>query len=643
MANSLGALVVTLGLEASEYIKGLTKAEYEAQKFSKAVENTVEAARNSMIALGVASAGVAIALNDQISKIADYQDLAEKIGDTAEAVGSLSTAANVSGVSLDTVAAASVKLTSALSKTDDEAKGAGAAITALGLNFQAFKDLSPVDQIEEVANALNGFEDGASKTAVAVALFGKAGAELLPFLNDLADGSERQVKITQEQIDAADAYDKQLKRLQGSLQSMTKQMAADSIPVMSEMVTQAQSLVDYIKKSENEFSIFEGVLSAVQVVFETLVIVASDVIFVLKGIGTEIYGIAQQIKALATGDLDKFTAIGDAMKADAARARLELDKFQSDFLNRTKEIKKIAEDNRPKLSFTQTTEKTDDKAQKEREKEQEEFIKNQRKLAIEAGDAVNKTNESYQKWLENVKKSTATGKLDTQREEIEKLAAAYEKGDLSLKQYQESLEVVKAKAKETDEFANGLGLTFSSAFEDAIVSGKSFGDILKGIEADIIRLVVRLTVVKPLADSITKSISGSGISLSSIFGGGSSTPTVNSGGYTDLSFAGGGYTGNGSRSGGLDGQGGFMAMLHPNETVVDHAMGQGLGGGSNVQVNIINNSGSQVSQTRRDNADGSTTIDVMIQRIEEGIASNVAAGTGAMSGALAYRYGLQAA
>jgi hypothetical protein len=36
------------------------------------------------------------------------------------------------------------------------------------------------------------------------------------------------------------------------------------------------------------------------------------------------------------------------------------------------------------------------------------------------------------------------------------------------------------------------------------------------------------------------------------------------------SFDGGGFTGNGSRSGGLDGRGGFAAMLHRNETVIDH-------------------------------------------------------------------------
>ena len=37
---------------------------------------------------------------------------------------------------------------------------------------------------------------------------------------------------------------------------------------------------------------------------------------------------------------------------------------------------------------------------------------------------------------------------------------------------------------------------------------------------------------------------------------------------------GGGFTGGGSRMGGLDGKGGFLAMLHPQETVTDHTKGQ---------------------------------------------------------------------
>ena len=42
-------------------------------------------------------------------------------------------------------------------------------------------------------------------------------------------------------------------------------------------------------------------------------------------------------------------------------------------------------------------------------------------------------------------------------------------------------------------------------------------------------------------------------------------------------FEGGGFTGYGSRSGGVDGKGGFPAILHPNETVIDHTKGQSSG------------------------------------------------------------------
>jgi hypothetical protein len=48
---------------------------------------------------------------------------------------------------------------------------------------------------------------------------------------------------------------------------------------------------------------------------------------------------------------------------------------------------------------------------------------------------------------------------------------------------------------------------------------------------------------------------------------------------TPPSFAGGGYTGSGPRSGGLDGKGGFMALLHPQETVIDHLRSAGRTGG----------------------------------------------------------------
>ncbi|MCH2248271.1 MAG: hypothetical protein MK042_00575 [Cognatishimia sp.] len=70
-----------------------------------------------------------------------------------------------------------------------------------------------------------------------------------------------------------------------------------------------------------------------------------------------------------------------------------------------------------------------------------------------------------------------------------------------------------------------------------------------------------------------------------------------------LSFDGGGFTGNGSRSGGVDGKGGFPAILHPNETVIDHTKGQALGVGSGrVQVDVFVNDDGKIGAIARSEA-----------------------------------------
>lgn len=64
------------------------------------------------------------------------------------------------------------------------------------------------------------------------------------------------------------------------------------------------------------------------------------------------------------------------------------------------------------------------------------------------------------------------------------------------------------------------------------------------------------------------------------------------------SFDGGGYTGAGSRTGGLDGKGGFMAMLHPDETVIDHTKGQSTGGDTyapTINVSVATDGSTKVS------------------------------------------------
>ena len=80
---------------------------------------------------------------------------------------------------------------------------------------------------------------------------------------------------------------------------------------------------------------------------------------------------------------------------------------------------------------------------------------------------------------------------------------------------------ISTEIEKTTDFAKDLGLTFSSAFEDAIVGGGKFSDVLKGLEQDILRIVTRKQVTEPLGNAVTGAIragtSGGGFDIGAIF------------------------------------------------------------------------------------------------------------------------------
>lgn len=84
--------------------------------------------------------------------------------------------------------------------------------------------------------------------------------------------------------------------------------------------------------------------------------------------------------------------------------------------------------------------------------------------------------------------------------------------------FDEANKKVDEAAERTKDAAKELGMTFSSAFEDAIVEGKKFSEVLKGLEQDILRIITRKLVTEPLANALTGAMGGSGF-FGSIFGG----------------------------------------------------------------------------------------------------------------------------
>ena len=122
----------------------------------------------------------------------------------------------------------------------------------------------------------------------------------------------------------------------------------------------------------------------------------------------------------------------------------------------------------------------------------------------------------------------------------------------------------KEKSVEAKDAARELGLTFQSAFEDAIVGGNKLSDVLKGLAQDLTRLVIRKSITEPLAAAASDFIS-------SAFGG---TPTPRATGGSAL--AGKSY---------IVGDGGRPELFVPdvNGRIVPSVPG---GGGMNFTLNV---------------------------------------------------------
>jgi hypothetical protein len=122
--------------------------------------------------------------------------------------------------------------------------------------------------------------------------------------------------------------------------------------------------------------------------------------------------------------------------------------------------------------------------------------------------------------------------------------------------------------KTFDDMKSAISGSIMSSFKALLKGTKSISEALLDILNTIFDKILDV-VMTPIFDSIAGSIGGA------ILGGM----------FSGLSFAGGGSTWSGPRVGGMDGKGGRLAMVHADETVVDHRAGQSSGG-NNVYMTV---------------------------------------------------------
>jgi hypothetical protein len=170
---------------------------------------------------------------------------------------------------------------------------------------------------------------------------------------------------------------------------------------------------------------------------------------------------------------------------------------------------------------------------------------------------------------------------------IDELIAEFESKNKINKSTQKAIDLTRELTdaqKQQVAIADSVSGAFGDFFMGLVDGTTSAKDAFRSMAADIIQQLYRILVVEQLVQSIKGAVTGAFAPASAAGTEGTVAPPKRP---TKIfgKYEGGGYTGSGPRSGGLDGKGGFMAMLHPRETVVDHTKGQGAGG----DVNIVQN------------------------------------------------------
>ena len=148
----------------------------------------------------------------------------------------------------------------------------------------------------------------------------------------------------------------------------------------------------------------------------------------------------------------------------------------------------------------------------------------------------------------------------------------------------ESIQVVKTFAETVQ---GQLTNAFQKFFDFTSKQFLDFQNLATGVARAVLNELINVFIVQKLVGMISNSLTEFGDFLKD------DGSTAKAAQLTNSLFNGdgGGFTGMGVRAGGIDGKGGFPAILHPRETVIDHTKGQGMGTTVNFNISTVDAAG----------------------------------------------------
>ena len=252
MAGGLiGSLRVALGLDSAQFTTGLAKARGELGSFSSA-------AKIGFAAVGAAALAAGTALGVAVKRSLDHADAlgkaAQKAGVSVQALSRLEYAARLSDVSMEGLTGSLTKLGKAMvDATTDKTGAASIAFKALGIDVRDasgnIRDSNAV--FLDIADRFGRMEDGATKSTLAMQLFGKAGAELIPLLNSGRDGLKQMADeadrvgftLKTSTTDAAQAVNDSFTRLGLAFEGVSNRVTEAALPSLKNLTDTLSSSV----------------------------------------------------------------------------------------------------------------------------------------------------------------------------------------------------------------------------------------------------------------------------------------------------------------------------------------------------------------------------------------------------------------
>lgn len=326
-SRSLGTLYVDFMARTAGFETDMGRAARIAKKRSKEIDKSIADTTASVnrtakaIGVGVAAAvGVAaVAIKKAVDEMDQIGKAAQKIGVTTEALSALQYAAKLADVSTQALQSSLTRLARTQADAAQGGKKQLETFRLLGVEFKnADGTLRNADAVfVDVAQRFAEMEDGAGKTALAVQLFGKSGANLVPLLNEGEAGLRAAtdearafgIIVSGDAAKAADEFGDNLDRLGSAINGVALKAA-------SELADELADLSSKVVGMAKDPAFTQGLADGIRGIGEASIIAAKGV----SGLFAAMRDLGESAAAAFNGP-----AVGDV-----PRILEELDKAQDD-------------------------------------------------------------------------------------------------------------------------------------------------------------------------------------------------------------------------------------------------------------------------------------------------------------------------